>query len=136
HPYWYTQVIRILHLDVWYYSNKNTSTSKELRMDVLYICWFVCDVTFKGGWSAKCLHRLGFFTGNDPGCFRFLDPDNVICEVHLIPTFARERTDHYMGPSFVCCKEDCDTDWRSDYCTRFVDRDMFMHFCGGGVSHK
>jgi len=47
------------------------------------------------------LHRLGLFTGNDPGCFGFLDPDQVICGVHLIPAFAHGRTDHYMGPSFV-----------------------------------
>ncbi|KAG2033983.1 hypothetical protein BDR03DRAFT_935455 [Suillus americanus] len=129
-------VIRILHLDVWYYGDKNTSTLKPLRMDVLFVRWFARDVTFKGGWSAKHLHRLGFFTGDDPGCFGFLDPDNVICGVHLIPAFAHERTDHYMGPSFVHHEEDGDTDWRFHYVNIFVDRDMFMHFRGGGVGHK
>jgi hypothetical protein len=101
HPYWYAQVIRIFHLDIWYYGDKNTSTSKPLRMHILFVRWFAHNVTFKGGWSAKHLHRLGLFTGNDPGCFGFLDPDQVICGVHLIPAFAHGRTDHYMGPSFV-----------------------------------
>ncbi|KAG2068095.1 hypothetical protein BDR04DRAFT_1129368 [Suillus decipiens] len=125
HPYWYAQIFG------------TTVTRTPLHQNhVLFICWFACNVTFKGGW-------LGLFTGNDPGCFRFLDPDQVIHGVHLIPAFAHGRTDHYMGPSFVRHEEDGDEDWwyhytihNSNYCTRFVDRDMFMRFRSGGVGHK
>jgi len=120
HPYWYAQVIRIFHLDVWYYGDKNTSTSKPLRMHVLFVRWFGRNVTFKGGWSAKRLHRLGFFTSEDPGCFGFLDPDQVIRGVHLIPAFAHNHTDHYLGPSFVRREEDGDTDWQYFYVNMYV----------------
>lgn len=154
HPYWYARVVRIFHLDVWYYGGENAVASKPLRMHVLFVRWFGRDVSFKGGWSAKRLHRLGFLKGDDPTCFVFLDPDQVIRGVHLIPAFAHDRvTDHYMGPSFVRREQDGNKDWRyhyvnmcvplyilntcsSYYCTRFVDRDMFMRFRGGGVGHK
>jgi hypothetical protein len=96
-------------------------------MHVLFICWFGRDVTFNGGWSAKHLHRLGFFKGDD----------------------------HYMGRSFVQREQEGDDDWRyvyvkmyvlsrcyycaahsRNYLSMFVDRDMFMRFRGGVVSHK
>jgi hypothetical protein len=89
-------------------------------MHVLFVRWFGRNVTFKGGWSTKHLHRLGFFTSEDPGCFGFLDPNQVICGVHLIPVFAHNCTDHYLGPSFVQHEEDGDTDWRYFYVNMYV----------------
>jgi len=63
---------------------------------------------------------LSACTGDDPGCFGFLDPDQVIRGVHLIPAFAHGRTDHYMGPSFIHREEDGDTDWRYFYVNMYV----------------
>ncbi|KIK44191.1 hypothetical protein CY34DRAFT_80436, partial [Suillus luteus UH-Slu-Lm8-n1] len=121
HPYWYARVVRIFHLDVWYYGGENAVASKPLRMHVLFVCWFGRDVSFKGGWSAKHLHRLGFLKGDDPTCFVFLDPDQVIRGVHLIPVFAHDRvTDHYMGPSFVRREQDGNKDWCYHYVNMYV----------------
>ncbi|KAJ8595466.1 HAD-like protein [Rhizopogon salebrosus TDB-379] len=136
HPYWYARVVRIFHLDIWNYGTENAGAPAPLRMHVLFVRWFGRDVTFNAGWSTKRLHRLGYFKGDDPSCFGFLDPDQVIRGVHLVPAFAHGRTEHYMGRSFVRREEEGDDDWRYFYVNMFVDRDMFMRFRGGGVGHK
>jgi hypothetical protein len=120
HPYWYARVVRIFHLDVWYYGTENTGASAPLRMHVLFVRWFGRNVTFNAGWSTKRLHRLGYFKGDDPSCFGFLDPDQVIRGVHLIPAFAHGRTEHYMGRSFVRREEEGDDDWRYFYVNMYV----------------
>ncbi|KAG2744431.1 hypothetical protein P692DRAFT_20878210 [Suillus brevipes Sb2] len=115
HPYWYARIIKVFHVNVWNYGP---------------------DITFNAGWSAKRLHRIGFFKCNDPDSFGFVDPDQVIRGVHLIPGFHYGRTDTRLGPSFVRPPEDKDTDWLYFYVNHFVDHDMFMRFRGGGVRHK
>jgi hypothetical protein len=97
---------------------------------------------------------LEFFDQDSLGeAFGFLDPDSVIHRVHIIPAFAYSRTDTLLGPSFVRKEEDLDMDWHYYYvnmyvlifkknyishCStyRFVDRDIFMRFRGGGIGHK
>ena len=46
------------------------------------------------------MHRLQFI--NQDGStelFGFLDPDNIICRVQLLPVFASGSTDKLLGPS-------------------------------------
>ncbi|KIJ17497.1 hypothetical protein PAXINDRAFT_72847 [Paxillus involutus ATCC 200175] len=109
-------------------------------MDFLFVHWFQRDSNFNAGWDAKRPHCLQFF-GKDhtADVFGFVDPDSVIRGVHLIPAFALGSTDEYLGPSFI--RQDPETagwhlDWRYFYINMFVDRDMFMHFRGGGIGHK
>jgi hypothetical protein len=122
HPYWYARLIRIFHVDIWYYGEENApSTSK--RMDVLFVRWFGRDMSFNGGFSSKRLHRIGFLTDDidsDPGCFGFIDPDLVIRGVHLIPAYAYGRTEKYLGPSFARREEEGDDDWLYFYVNMYV----------------
>jgi hypothetical protein len=122
HPYWYARLICIFHIDVWYYGGENTLSTPK-HMDVLFVRWFGRDMSFNGGFSSKCLHRIGFLTDDidsDPGCFGFIDPDQVIRGVHLIPAYAYGRTEKYLGPSFARCEEEGDEDWLYFYVNMYV----------------
>ncbi|KAG2030236.1 hypothetical protein BDR03DRAFT_878828 [Suillus americanus] len=146
HPYWYTRVIKIFDLDVWYRAQGATSAWVPTRMNVLFVRWFGRDIEYKAGWSAKRLYCIGFFKHDDPEGFGFVNPDQVIRGVHLIPGFEHGRTDTQLGPSFGCATDDDNADFNTCslyidatlliYLPSFVDRDMFMRFRGGGVGHK
>lgn len=41
-----------------------------------------------------------------PDAFGFLDPDSVICGVHLIPAFNFDTTDKLLGLTFARQKSD------------------------------
>ncbi|KAG1734017.1 hypothetical protein EDD22DRAFT_766153, partial [Suillus occidentalis] len=72
----------------------------------------------------------------DPCSFGFIDPDVIIWGIHLILAFEHGRTDQLLVDSFVRCKADLGKDWLYFYVNMFVDRDMFMHYQGGGIGHK
>ncbi|KAF4586580.1 hypothetical protein EYR40_010592 [Pleurotus pulmonarius] len=42
---------------------------------------------FKAGFSQKRLHHIGFVAIDDDMSFAFLDPNEVIWAVHIIPAF-------------------------------------------------
>ncbi|TEB23472.1 hypothetical protein FA13DRAFT_1591411, partial [Coprinellus micaceus] len=74
----------------------------------------------------------------DSGAFGFVDPNDAIRSVHMIPAFAHKRTTEYMGPSIARHKREKDEDWLNCFTyvhTVFSDRDMLMRFCGGGPGH-
>lgn len=120
HPYWYARVVKIFHVNVWYYGPGSSNARTPTRMDVIFVRWFGRDTTFKAGWSAKRLHRIGFFKRDDPDSFGFVDPDQVIRSVHLIPGFEHGRTDTRLGPSFVRPAEDDDEDFLYFYVNQYV----------------
>jgi hypothetical protein len=74
----------------------------------------------EAGWSAKRLHRIGFFRRDEPDSFGFVDPDQVIRAVHLIPAFEYGRTDTRLAPSFVRPAEDHDQDFLYFYINQYV----------------
>jgi hypothetical protein len=119
HPYWYARIIKVFHVNVWYYG-PGGSQAAPTRMHVLFVRWFGRDVAFKAGWSAKRLHRIGFFSRDDPDSFGFVDPDQVIRGVHLIPGFAYGQTDTRLGRSFVRPPEDKDMDYMYYYVNQYV----------------
>ncbi|KAG1855212.1 hypothetical protein DFJ58DRAFT_660000 [Suillus subalutaceus] len=140
HPYWYARVIRIFHVNVEYRENEESHYSRPRHMDVLFVRWFQRDGS-PTAFTAKCLQQLELFDQDSLGeAFGFLDPDSVIRGVHIIPAFAYSHTDTLLGPSFVRKEEELDTDWRYYYVNityyRFIDRDIFMRFHGGGIGHK
>jgi hypothetical protein len=119
HPYWYACLIRIFHVDIWYYGEENAPLTSK-RMDVLFVRWFGRDMSFKGGFSSKRLHRIGFLNydfDSERGCqcFGFIDPDQVIRGVHLIPAYDHGHTEKYLGPSFARREEEGDEDWTYFY---------------------
>ncbi|KAI0280070.1 hypothetical protein BC826DRAFT_875634, partial [Russula brevipes] len=67
--------------------------------------------------------------------FTFLDPDQIIRGVHLIPGFAHGKSSHALGPSLARLPSDKDEDWLYFYVNICVDRDMFMRYLGGGIGH-
>ncbi|KAG2030543.1 hypothetical protein BDR03DRAFT_843298, partial [Suillus americanus] len=146
HPYWYACIIMIFHVNVEYHENNESHYSQLRCMDVLFVRWFRRDGS-PTGFAAKCLQRLEFFDQDSLGeAFGFLDPDSIICGVHIIPAFAYSHTDTLLGPSFVCKEEELDTDWHYYYVNiyvlifffiyRFIDRNIFMRFHGGRIGHK
>ncbi|KIM53916.1 hypothetical protein SCLCIDRAFT_57625, partial [Scleroderma citrinum Foug A] len=68
--------------------------------------------------------------------FGFLDPSLVLHACHLIPAFAKGRTDSLLpcSPSVVRENGDLD-DWTAYYVNIFADRDMYACFIGFGVGH-
>ncbi|KAH9932168.1 hypothetical protein B0H21DRAFT_867145 [Amylocystis lapponica] len=134
HPYWYARVVGVFHV----YARQRGSDgvySEPTRLVFLWVRWYGLDMDHLWGWKAKRLPRVGFLDNAEPGAFGFLDPEQVIRAVHLIPAFAYGRTAELLSPSIVRSPADEDKDWQYYYVNIFVDRDMFMRFRGGGVGH-
>ncbi|KAG1831450.1 hypothetical protein DFJ58DRAFT_848220 [Suillus subalutaceus] len=47
HPYWYAWVVKIFHVNVWYYGPGSTNTQRPTRMDIVFVHWFGRDTSFK-----------------------------------------------------------------------------------------
>ncbi|KAL0572685.1 hypothetical protein V5O48_009275 [Marasmius crinis-equi] len=123
HPYWYTRIIGIFHVDVNY-------RKQTFSFPFLWVRWFGLDPQP----SAKCLPLVGFVDG--PGVFGFLDPSYVLRAAHLIPAFVYGRSDGILGPSIARQPVERDLDWVRFYVGIFVDRDMFTrYFPGIAVGH-
>jgi hypothetical protein len=58
---------------------------------------------------------VGFVDSNDPAAFGFLDPNEVIRAVHLIPAFNEGRTANLLGPSIARQESEKDMDWTYYY---------------------
>ncbi|KAH7920814.1 hypothetical protein BV22DRAFT_980352, partial [Leucogyrophana mollusca] len=144
HPYWYARVIKILHVMARHTGDASASESEDHQMDVLFVRWFGRDTRTRTGFASKRLPRIGFLQGDTSEAFGFLDPDQVIRGAHVIPAFAYGQTDEVLSPSLARQESEFDKDWclpihqiciHSPY-YRFVDRDMFMRYRGGGIGHK
>ncbi|KAJ8588358.1 hypothetical protein M405DRAFT_707546, partial [Rhizopogon salebrosus TDB-379] len=83
HPYLYARVIQIFHVNVEYREHPAALRTPPSRLDVLIVRWFRRDSS-PAGWAAKHLQRLEFFDHESlPDAFGFLDPDSIVCGVHL-----------------------------------------------------
>ncbi|TFK31269.1 hypothetical protein BDQ12DRAFT_583987, partial [Crucibulum laeve] len=104
--------------------------------EFLYVCWYGRDAHHQEGWKAKQLHRIGFVDGSDPYAFGFLDPEHVICGIHLIPAFSHGWTVNILPPNTTARTEsEDDEDWQYFYVGQFINWDMLMHFRDGGIGH-
>jgi hypothetical protein len=56
----------------------------------------------------------------DLGSFGFLNPDDVIRAVHLIPGFHFGRTSNLLGPSIARLASEMDEDWIHYYINPYV----------------
>lgn len=104
-PYWHARIIGIYHFMVRKRIEGATGLSTPSRMDVLFVRWFGLDSPDgQSGWGARQLHKVGFLpdTNEHGPAFGFLDPNEVLRMVHLIPDFASFRTkDLLRGPSMA-----------------------------------
>jgi hypothetical protein len=115
HPFWYARVLRIFHAYV-----LHPSCPGGERMDFLWVRWFGMDLQHKSGWKAEGLDRIGFL--HDPDHpdhqFGFIDPNDIIRAVHLIPAFNHGQTLQFLRrPSRYRSKEG---DWMYYYVNRYV----------------
>ena len=107
HPYWYAWILSVFHAVV----SHRRSTEPQC-MDFLWVRWFGIDPNnYRSGWKAKWLHHIRFIPHDTKGSFSFLDPKEVICAVHLIPTFAYGQTDSLLPPSIARPSNDNNEDW-------------------------
>ncbi|KAG1840499.1 hypothetical protein DFJ58DRAFT_718370 [Suillus subalutaceus] len=107
HPYWYARILGIFHALV-IHTGEHSKSHEPQQMDFLWVRWFSRD-------PVKRLEWVGFIPSDDPGAFGFLDPQQVIRGIHLVPAFHYGHTDTLLPPSIA---------------------HMMMRFRGGGVGHK
>ncbi|KAK6984281.1 hypothetical protein R3P38DRAFT_2806647 [Favolaschia claudopus] len=140
HPYWYGRIVMISHLYVRHIGPRAISPGITQKMDVLWVRWFGSDPD--QDLSAKRLYRVGFVPMDESApdaaaAFGFLDPAQILRAAHIIPAFARGRTDSLLPPS-VGRQFDAenDEDYNFYYINRFPDRDMFMRFSPHSIGHR
>ena len=88
HPYWYAKVLGIFHVNV-----RRSGCMETERMEFLWVHWFRRDLDHEGGFETRCLHRIGLSDSKDPTSYEFLNPNDVLQSVHLIPVFALNERD-------------------------------------------
>ncbi len=116
HPYWYARIIRIFTVTFRYLDPAGNSWEAEPRtMHVLWVRWFGRDTHSAAGWDKRRLHTIGFVPEDDEAAFGFLDPDQIVRGVHLIPAFAFGRTAEMLRPSVVRHPDEKDKDWKFFY---------------------
>ncbi|KAF4568042.1 hypothetical protein EYR36_010050 [Pleurotus pulmonarius] len=134
--FWYGRIIAIFDAHILF---DGTTT----KMDFIWVQWFGQDPDWTSSWSEKQIPRIGFVTKDeeDPHyghCFGFLDPNNIIRAVHIIPAFVFGPTNSdkvFLPPSLVRDPLDKDKDWINYYVDIFADRDMSMRYRGGAIGH-
>jgi hypothetical protein len=116
HPYWYGRIIGLFHCQVCHIGPQSKSTEIQ-RIDFLWVRWFGRDMEFRAGWKKRRLHRLGFLCEDDHDPIGFLDPNEIIRGVHLIPAFAHGKDTKHTRPS--CLHQD-DNDWLLYYVNMYL----------------
>ena len=120
HPFWYARVLGVYHASVCHMGPASRSEAPQ-KIDFLWIRFFgaVAD-NIPSGWEARRLHLVGFVPETDPYAFGFIDPNEVIRGIHLIPAFHHGRTSSLLGPSVARNREDKDEDWQFYYVGRYA----------------
>ncbi|KAK7681972.1 hypothetical protein QCA50_014935 [Cerrena zonata] len=128
HPFSYAHVIGIYHAEVVHILPGNQADVQSVQF--LRVHRYRHDTRFKAGFQHRRLHCLELMPPEDEGAFGFIDPDEVIRGVHVIPAFHHGIQSHeHEVPQQV-------PPLRNYYYVNcFVDRDMYMRFRGGGVGH-
>ena len=104
-PYWHARIVDIYHFMVRRRILGTTELTAPSRMDVLFVRWFGMDSPDgQSGWGAQRMHTVGFLPDNNSHgpAFGFLDPNEVIRMVHMIPVFSSVPVkDLITGPSIA-----------------------------------
>ncbi|KZV89952.1 hypothetical protein EXIGLDRAFT_771236 [Exidia glandulosa HHB12029] len=128
HPFRYARVHRIFHANV----SHPVLSPKPTRLDFLWVRWFRCTTPWNNAWDSDELDKVAFIPANEDDAFGFLDPAQVLRNMHLCPSFHEGRTKEYLGPSIF---RPADGDYVSHYVMRFSDRDLVFRFLGLGIGH-
>jgi hypothetical protein len=106
--YWYGRVISIFHAYV-RHTSPNARSNEIQKMDFLWVRWYILNAAGNRhpGWKNRRLPQLSFIEPTDQVApFGFLDPNVVVCGVHLIPGFA-----HGLAETGEQPKDDDDMDY-------------------------
>ncbi|KAJ3526631.1 hypothetical protein NMY22_g10092 [Coprinellus aureogranulatus] len=135
HRYWYGRLCGVYHADVTILDEACRNPEKRARVEFLWVRWFGRLAADENGnripgLEEGRLQRVAFIDTDieNSGAFGFVDPEDVILLVHMVPAFAYGRTTEYMGLQLRVMRE-------RRIKTGFSDRDMVMRFCGGGPGH-
>ena len=94
--------------------NSPRSRNRNLhRIEFLWVRWYDVDEKARVGFKANCQFQLKFRTGSQ--AFGFVDPANVLCTVHLIPSFYKSTTTRFLGPSIARRGDENDEDYYRYY---------------------
>jgi hypothetical protein len=88
HLYWYAKVLGIFHVNM-----RCLGCMETECMEFLWVHWFRCDLDYKGSFETCHLHHIGLSDSEDPTSYKFLNPNNILQSVHLIPAFALNERD-------------------------------------------
>jgi hypothetical protein len=123
-PYWHARIIGIYHFMVRQRIHGTPGLMPPSRMDVLFVRWFGMDSgDGQSGWGAQRMHTIGFLPDDDSHgpAFGFLDPNEVIRMVHLIPVFSSIRVKNLMtGPSMAIRAPHVDGEYPVYYIAMYV----------------
>ena len=127
HLYWYAHIIYIFHVFVQAHEDTWSCFSQPIQINILFVHWFGHDVNYLSGWSKKQLHWLQFFNCHNSfaEAFSFLNPNNVIQGVHLIPAFPFGTTDKLLGPLKAHQKSDSTPSGYHNWVYYFVNMYVF-----------
>ncbi|KAJ3548000.1 hypothetical protein NMY22_g1435 [Coprinellus aureogranulatus] len=140
-PFWYARVLGVYHAKV-STTHPRAARQNTERMYFLFVRWLGAEPSYSFGFRRARLPKVGFVQHveeYDNFAFGFLDPEQILRGVHLIPDFNGSRTTEllpYKSP--VARQVDQsgeDDDWANYYVNVFADRDMVMRHYGGGVGH-
>ena len=114
-PYRFGRIIGIFHAMVLFNAGPGSQVNEPQHMEFLFVRWFTADQGHCGGWKSKQLHCIKF-VDDDDDAFGFVDPQDVIHGVHLIPAFHYGQTSDLLSPSVIARpKSDNDEDWSYFY---------------------
>ena len=118
--YWFEWIVGIFHAMV-VYTGPGSHSVKPQHMEFLFVQWFGYDLGHWGGWNANHLYWISFIDRDDKAAFGFLDPQEVIWGVHLIPVSHYGWTHNLLPLShFACPRQDNDEDWEFFYMNQWV----------------
>ncbi|ESK83853.1 hypothetical protein Moror_13491 [Moniliophthora roreri MCA 2997] len=151
HPYNYGHVCGIYHVVVHFHGDPKTChPTKTKKYTFIWVHWYEMDRggRYQSGIKSKCLHCLHFCDPDDSLAFEFLDPEFVIHGIHLLPSFKDGKDDRWVTLAVNSLAQQQKsrnssgekvletTDWKYYYVNMFVDCDIFMRLCGGGIGHQ
>lgn len=116
HPYWYARVLGVFHVKVMHLGPEAQNRSVQ-HMEFLWVRWFGVEPSYRWGFKAARLPKIGFVPDTDSSAFGFLDPSLVIRGCHLVPSFADGRTATLLNTSTLTAARQPDEtdDWTNYY---------------------
>lgn len=120
HPYIYARVLAIYRVKV-----LHRSMTHSTDMDFLWVHQFTIDEKHKAGWKAKRLYKVRFIPNLTEGAFGFLDPEDIIRGVHLIPGFDEGLVKGHRGPDAL--KSEWEYEPARNWCSYYVNQYVAVH---------